>query len=110
MFKNKGKLKMHIRKHYWVNEAEQNCTCNMEFRGRQAMMEHYKIVHLNFERCLKCDSVVKDADERIHTCKNKLPKVFFSPWITLCSLFGNISVADLASCEIVPTVHSSKMA
>ena len=74
MFKNKGKLKMHIRKHYWVNEAEQNCTCNMEFRGKQAMMEHYKIVHLNFERCLKCDSVVKDADERIHTCKNKLPK------------------------------------
>jgi len=74
MFKNKGKLKMHIRKHNWVNEANQNCTCNMEFTTKQTKMDHYKIVHLNFDRCLKCDSVVKDADERIHTCKNKLPK------------------------------------
>ena len=85
VFTNKRKFGLHVRSHTnpkvtkanardaWMVKIKENCKCQMEFTTKRSHIEHYKIVHENYQECSKCKKLVKNLDERRHRCEKPKP-------------------------------------
>ena len=85
VFTNKRKFHLHVKGHtnpevyrvnttnMWMEKIKENCRCNIEFPSKKSHIEHYKIVHENYQECPKCSKVVRNLDERGHRCEKPKP-------------------------------------
>ena len=85
VFTNEMKFSRHVKSHIdprgpkvrdgvWVAKIKENCRCQMEFPSKKSHIEHYKIVHENFQKCPKCEKLVPNVDDRRHRCEKYKPK------------------------------------
>ena len=59
-------------------KCDMECKCGIDFKMVKEKVAHYKLVHLGYKECLKCNKIVKSLEEQIHHCaplKKKKQKV-----------------------------------
>ena len=84
VFTNERKFAAHVKGHTkvrtrvkmegWLKKIKENCRCNIEFKSKKSHVEHYKIVHENFQECPKCGKMVRNLDDRMHRCEKVTPR------------------------------------
>ena len=57
----------------WMEKIKENCRCKMEFKSKKSHVEHYKIVHENYQECSKCSKLVQNPEKRMHHCEKPKP-------------------------------------
>ena len=60
-------------------KCDMECKCGIDFKMEKEKVVHYKLVHLGYKQCPKCNKIVKSLEEQIHKCaplvKRKKEKV-----------------------------------
>ena len=87
VFTSRVSFKHHVKRHQdekpagsqkWVitkmlGDFERDCQCNLQLKSNLAKLRHFKLFHLNYEQCEKCEKIVMDLAEGHHKC-SKLKK------------------------------------
>ena len=47
-------------------KCDEECKCGLQFSSLRAKLDHYRLVHLGYERCGKCNRITKEGLR--HTC------------------------------------------
>ena len=64
-------------------KCDEECNCGLQFSSLRAKLDHYKLVHLGYERCGKCNRITKEGLK--HTCN---PDYKPSKRIATCKVCG----------------------
>ena len=54
-----------------MTDYENECHCNLELKSKQAKLNHFKLVHLDYKQCPKCDKIVQELNVGHHKCEKK---------------------------------------
>jgi len=88
-FTNMAKLRSHLRTHAgikkskyrWLKQFEESCNCYMVFESQKAKVDHFKLVHLSYQQCDKCNKTVKNLSPESHICAPIVKKQRIGPFI-----------------------------
>ena len=63
-----------------LSDFERECHCNINLSSRQKKLDHFKLFHLDYKQCPKCDKIVQDPDGP-HKCTREKPAQPKGPFI-----------------------------
>ena len=133
VFTNKKKFNIHVKGHtnpevyrinpinVWMEKIKENCRCNIEFPSKKSHIEHYKLVHENFQECPKCSKIVRNLDERGHRCEKPKPRTptkgstcpecgkYYESAVSMWYHINATHSKTPASCEICGKVFKSRI-
>ena len=100
-------------------KCDEECNCGLQFPSLRAKLDHYRLVHLGYERCLKCNRITKEGLR--HACDPNYNKqktreavckdcgMVFSGSGMLHNHRYTVHEAQAASCEFCGKVFRDKI-
>ena len=118
VFTNKVSFKNHIKKGHtgadivgstmWgkaklLSDYDKNCQCGLNLPTYIAKINHYKLFHLEYEKCDKCEKIVQSITDGHHKCSKPVKKPLTAPIV--CNYCGKDFNSEGGIAYHVKTVH-----
>ena len=118
VFTNKLSFKNHMKKGHtgaeivgstmWsktklLNDYDKNCQCGLNLPTNIAKINHYKLFHLEYEQCEKCEKIVQSITDGHHKCSKPVKKPLAVPIV--CNYCGKEFNSEGGIAYHVKTVH-----
>ena len=123
VFTNKLSFKNHMKKGHtnadmvgstmWgkaklLSDYDKNCQCGLDLPSNIAKINHYKLFHLEYEQCEKCEKIVQSITDGHHKCAKPVKKPLAAPIV--CNYCGKEFNSEGGISYHVKTVHLKETA
>ena len=113
VFTNKASFKSHMKnghasmanmgKAKLLSDFDKNCQCSLNLPTNISKINHYKLFHLDYEQCEKCEKIVQSISDGHHKCSKPVKKPLAAPLV--CNYCGKEFNSDGGMSYHVKTVH-----
>ena len=118
VFTNKLSFKNHMKKGHtsadmvgstmWgkakiLSDFDKNCQCGLDLPTNISKINHYKLFHLKYEQCEKCEKIVQSISDGHHKCGKPVKKPLAAPIV--CNYCGKEFNSEGGISYHVKTVH-----
>ena len=62
-----------------LSDFDKNCQCDLNLPTNIAKVNHYKLFHLEYEQCDKCEKIVQSLNDGRHKCGKPVKKPLTEP-------------------------------